>query len=197
MEALRKLLNEECNYRMRDETMDAFIGLMTEVKIGNNRPLIEYGQLDSNIYVVKEGLMRFSYFDGLREMTYGFSAPGTVIIQYHSFYSNIPSFFQIESCGKSTVMKVARVDFDELLKTSHDFLNWMFRMQAAQLWLHEKKLSVFNGTAMERFEALVKKRPEILQKVSSKVIASYIGITPSSLSRLKRELNKKPAPSDF
>jgi hypothetical protein len=49
-------------------------------------------------------------------------------------------------------------------------------------------MAVLNGTATERFEALLKNRPEILKNVSSKVIASYIGVTPTSLSRLKREL---------
>ncbi len=135
--------------------------------------------------------MRFAYFDGLKEMTFGFSTPGTIIIQYHSFYSRQPSFFQIESCGKSTVMKVSKSDFDALTRSSEEFINWMFSIQAAQLWLYEKKLSILNGTAKERFEALVKNRSEILEKVSSKVIASYIGITPSSLSRLKREMKKQ------
>lgn len=190
MNVLKQLLNEECNYRMNDRTMESFIGLMVEMNLKNNEPLIAYGRFDENIYILKEGIMRFAYFDGMKEMTFGFSIPGTVIIQYHSFYNRMPSFFQIESCGRSTVMKVSRSDFDRLANSSEDFLKWMFHLQAAQLWLHEKKLSVVNGTAKERFESLVKNRPEILEKVSSKVVASYIGVTPSSLCRLKRELKK-------
>lgn len=190
MENLKKLLDQECDYRMEGQTMDAFVGLMSEIVLKNRQPLIAYGQFDDNVYVLKEGIMRFAYFDGLKEMTFGFSMPGTVIIQYHSFYNRLPSFFQIESCGRSTVMKVSRADFDRLKGSSVDFLNWMFHLQTAQLWLYEKKLAVLNGTARERFEAMVKKRPDILEKVSSKMIASYIGITPSSLSRLKRELKK-------
>jgi CRP-like cAMP-binding protein len=188
MEELRKLLNEACIYRMSDESMDSFMGLMTEVELKNNEPLIPYGKFDDNIYVLKEGIMRFAYFDGLKEMTFGFSSPGTVIIQYHSFYKREPSFFQVESCGRSTVMKVSRADFERLAKSSSDFLNWMFRISSLQLWLNERKLAVLNGTAKERFEALIRIRPDILKTVSSKVIASYIGVTPSSFSRLKREL---------
>jgi CRP-like cAMP-binding protein len=168
--------------------MEIFLGLMSEIKLKNNEPLIPCGKFDDNIYVVRDGIMRFAYFDGLKEMTFGFSTPGTVIIQYHSFYRREPSFFQIESCGRSTVMKVSKSEFDELAGSSDDFKNWMLRLQSAQLWLYEKKLAVLNGTAKERFESLIHNRREILENVSSKVIASYIGITPSSLSRLKREL---------
>ncbi len=191
MEMLKQLLNKECDRRLSEQALDAFTGLMSEMKLKNHQPLISYGQFDDNVYVVKDGILRFVYFDGLKEMTFGFSTPGTVIIQYHSFYRREPSFFQIESCGRSTVMKVSRADFEELKTTSDNFLQWMFRIQAAQLWLYEKRLAVVNGSAKERLESLVRQRPEILEKVSSKVIASYIGVTPSSLSRLKRELRKK------
>ncbi len=51
METLRKLLNAECDYRMADETMDTFLGLMTEVPLKNKEPIIPYGRLDNSIYV--------------------------------------------------------------------------------------------------------------------------------------------------
>ncbi|MDR2891194.1 MAG: Crp/Fnr family transcriptional regulator [Alistipes sp.] len=191
MDDLKKLLHKECLYRMNDRTMDAFLAPMTEIELKNNEHLIRYGKFDDNVYVVREGILRFAYFDGLKEMTFGFSTPGTVIIQYHSFYRREPSFFQIESCGKSTIMKMSRADYDKLSASSEDFKNWILCLQSAQLWLYERKLAVMNGTARERFDALVRHRPEILEKVSMKVIASYIGITPSSLSRLKRETKKE------
>lgn len=188
MEKLRLLLDEECDYRMKDETMDAFMGLMSEVKLKNKEPLIPYGCFDDSVYIVKEGLIRSAYIDGIVEKTWGFCAPGTLFISYHSFYNRKPSFFQYESCGSSVVAKVAKSDFDALLQSSPEFLFWIHRMQSAQLYFYEMKLSVLNGTAEERLEALVKSRPEILRKVSSKVVASYIGVTPSSLCRLKKKV---------
>lgn len=189
MDELRKLLDVECDYRMADDTMDRFLGLMTEVRLKNNEPLIPYGKTDKNIYVVKEGIIRLAYFDGSKEMTFSFATPGTLLISWHSYYALVPSIFQLESCGKSVIMKVTKAQFDELLSESYDFTSWMLRMSMAQFWFHEMKLALINGaTAKERFEALLKNRPEIIQKVSSKIVASYIGIIPSSLSRLKREL---------
>jgi CRP-like cAMP-binding protein len=187
METLRKQLNAECDYHMADETMDKFLDLMTEVYFKNNEAIVPYGKFDNNIYIVKSGIVRYAYFDGLKEKTFGFALPGTMMISYHSYYHREPSFFQIESCNESVVVKITRTNFDNLMKESNDFAQWMLRLSSAQLWQFEMKLAVVNGTAKERFKALIKNRPEILENVSAKIVASYIGITPQYLSKLKSE----------
>jgi CRP-like cAMP-binding protein len=183
---LKELLNRECDYRLSNETMERFLGLMTEIHLKDNEPLIRCGQMDSNVYVVKNGIMRHSYLDGLKEAVYAFSAPGTMIISWFSFYKRMPSFLQIESCGATTVARIAKSDFETLVEQSADFAKWWTRLLVAQHWCLEMKLDAVNGTtAKDRFESLVRNRPEILAGVESRFIASYLGITPSYLSRLK------------
>lgn len=186
METLKELLAHECAYRMEDETMEKFISLMTEVRLKNNEPLIPYGSLNDNVYIVKEGIIRFAYFDGLKEKTFAFASAGTLMISYYPYLMHAPSVLQLESCGKSVIMRVSKEKFDELLGQSNDFACWMLRWLMEQLWFFERKLSVVSGTARERFEAFVKNRPEILKVVSNQVIASYIGCTPEYLSSIKR-----------
>jgi CRP-like cAMP-binding protein len=180
---------------MSDETMDMFFGLMTEVELKGGEPLIPYGRFDDNVYILKRGIMRTVYFDGLKEITYSFALPGTMMISYHSYYMRTPSFFQLEACCDSVLMKITKREFVQLMQQSNDFAQWIIWLSAAQLWIYEKKLSVVNGDAKERFESLVKNRPEIIEKVSAKIIASYIGITPQYFSKLKRryapEMKKK------
>jgi CRP-like cAMP-binding protein len=188
---LKELLNGECTYRMKDETMDRFVELMSGMELKDKEVLVPYGRFDSNIYIVREGIFRYVYFDGTKEVTFGFALPGTLMISYYSFYKHESSFFQIEACCRSSVMKISKADFDELTERSNDFARWMLRLSAAQLWHYEQKLAVVNGGAGERLEALFKKRPEIIENVSSRILATYIGIIPSSLSRLKRQLMKK------
>jgi CRP-like cAMP-binding protein len=181
----RDLLNEECDYRPLSETMDSFLGLMTEVHLKDGEPLIPYGKLDTNVYVVRSGIIRLAYFDGLTEKTFAFASPGTMIISWYSFYNNMPSFLQFESCGESVVMKVSRSDFNALTEQSHDFARWIIRIFAGQHWSLELRLEEVNGTAKERFVSFLRNRPEIMGNVRLKVIASYIGVTPPYLSRLK------------
>ncbi len=184
-------LHAECTYRMADETMDEFVSRMTKIALKDKDVLIPYGKLDNNVYIVNTGILRYVYFDGVKEITFGFALPGTMMISYYPFYKNEPSFFQIEACGRATVMKITKQSFDELTMQSNDFARWIIRLSAAQLWHYEQKLSVVNGDAKERLESLFKNRPEIIENVSSRIVASYIGIIPSSLSRLKSKLMKK------
>lgn len=185
MEALKRLLNAECDYRMREETMEKFLELMTEVELKRDEPLIPYGKTDSNIYILKSGIIRLVYFDGFRERTHAFALSGTVMISYYPFYGGEPSFCSMQACCDSVVMKIRRDKFVELMKRSHDFAQWMVWISSLQLYSYERKLSVVNGDARERFEALIKNRPEIIEKVQMKIIASYIGVTPQYLSTIK------------
>ena len=52
--------------------------------------------------------MRYSYMNGLREVTYAFSLPGTMIISMFSYYFHLPTFYQIEACCESTVVRITR-----------------------------------------------------------------------------------------
>jgi CRP-like cAMP-binding protein len=191
METLRKLLDAECGYRMKDETMDRFLELMTDVKLKRGKALISYGDICNSVYILKQGIVRNSYFDGFNERTFTFALPGTLLISHYAFTKGLPSFNQYEACCDSVVMKIPKAKFIGLANESHDFAQWMMYMSLEQLFFLEKKREVMNGTARERFKALIENRPEIIETVSSKIIASYIGITQSYLSTLKKELAKK------
>lgn len=191
MDDLKQLLFAECTYRMKDDTMDEFLGLMTEVKLKKGEPLIPYWKFDNNIYVLKSGIIRSVYFEGSKETTFAFALPGTVIISYHSFYRGESTFFQTEACCESSVMKVTNAQFLDFISRSNDFAQWVLWLSVNQLWHYEKKLVVVNGDASERFESLLKNRPGIFDNVPLHIIASYIGITPQHLSRLKRRLSLK------
>lgn len=194
MDDLKKLLNKECSYCLHNETMDRFLELVTDsVELRDGEALIPYGNHDNNVYVLKSGIVRLAYFDGLKEMTFAFAMSGTVMISYHSFYLRDLSFFQLEACCDSVVLRIPRDKFIELTRTSHDFSQWIMWMSIGQLWFFERKLAVVNGDAKERLESLMENRPEILEKVQAKIIASYIGVTPQYLSKLKRRLKNASA----
>ena len=187
MDTLRKLLDVECCYRMKGETMDRFLELMTEEHYKRNQPIIDYNELDDSIYVVKDGIVGIAYWDGFREKTHAFALSGSVLASYYALYKRESSFFKLYACCDSVVMKITKAQFLDLVDRSHDFAKWVMWISMGQLWLYEKKLAIINGDAKERFEALIMNRPEIIEKVSSKNIASYVGVTPIYLSKLKKE----------
>jgi CRP-like cAMP-binding protein len=125
--------------------------------------------------------------DNEKEKTYGFSNTGDVLISYFSHFMNLPSYFQFESCGDSVVMKLSEKDVDELVKTSHEFAQWLVVVHESQLYFNELRISLLNGTAKESYLTLLRRRPYIIEGVPQKIIASYLGVTSNYLSTLKKE----------
>jgi CRP-like cAMP-binding protein len=191
MDALKKLLSEECNYHLPDELMDEFLGNLTEVRLKSGERLIHYGQMDDNLYVMRSGIVRYCYFDGEKEKTFAFAIPGNVVVQYSCYYLREPSFFQLEACGDAVVMKIPKARMDGLVESSHEFSKWMMNIFLEHLYSRDKKLSLINGMAKERFLALIQNRPEIMSRVPLKIIATYLDITPQYLSQLRKAHFKK------
>lgn len=190
MEKVEKLLLNECNYPLSEKIMERFLAPREEIPLKKNEILVMSNVIDTNIYVVEDGILRFSYMDGLREVTFGFALPGTMIISMHSFYCHLPVFYQIEACCPSKVVKIPKKHYDTMVTESHDFARWALEMANGQLFFYEKKNHIINGDAKERYLSLVHNRPDILEKVPLKIIASYLGITQSYLSRLKKQIHQ-------
>ena len=190
MKQLKQLLSKECSYQLRDEIMDPFISSMEEITLHQGDILIADGSLDSNIYIVKEGIMAHTYLSGTKDCCWGFSLAGTMMYSLHPYYFNKPAFYQVIACCDSVVMKQSKERFDNLIEESHEFARWVLSMAQCQLFFFEKKNSVISGDARERFISLAKNRPEIFQKVPMKIIASYLGITQHYLSNLKKEYKR-------
>lgn len=189
MENLKELLAKECNYRFSMDTpvMEKFIASMTEIRLRSGELLTLCGQMDTNIYVVRSGIMRLTYFDDLKEKTFAFGTPGTLLAQLPCYYMHRPSFFQSEACTNAVVMKVSKDRFDSLLAESAELTQWFLDRALDQLCGLEMRLDRFNGMAGERYAAMVKVMPEVVGSVSSKIIASYLGITPAYLSQIKKK----------
>jgi CRP-like cAMP-binding protein len=185
---LKQLLFEQTGGKMMmsNELFDRFLGSMTEISLKNREILIPYGKRDHSLYVQRNGILRACYFNGENEKTYGFTNPGTVTFSYHSLFINKPSAFQFESCGETDMLRLSKKDMDHLLDSSWEFTRWLLTIHEAQCYFNEFKHVIINGTAKERYLSLIEKRPDILARVPLKIIASYLGVTPVHLSRLKK-----------
>ena len=94
-----------------------------------------------------------------------------------------------ENCkAEAKVLRMPKAQFDRLVEESHEFSRWMFNIAMGQLYSCEHKLFLINGTAKDRYLAVVRNRPDIIEAVPSNVIASYLGVTPQYLCHLKHEL---------
>lgn len=188
MDNFKKVLSQEAPYQLSDEMMDKFCSFMEVVQLKRYDLLIKQGVVDDNIYIVKDGIIRRSHQVGDKIVTDSFAVAGSVIVSWHSYFHDKPSFSQFEACCDAIVMRVSKEHFDALIASSHEFSQWALSIAHATLYLNEFKSSVIRGNIKERYLSLIKSRPEIMREVPLGFIASYLGITQPHLSRIRKEL---------
>lgn len=185
---IRKLLEHECDYIMPEKIADEFLdaGEIIEVKKWDN--VISSGDMNPDIYVVIEGILRCWYWDDDREITAFFSTLPTMAINYHTYYANKPSFYNFQACTPAKLLHIKKEIFDSLVERLPEFARWNLRVAQNQLYYLELKRDLNQGKAKDKYLSLMRELPDIMNSVPLQIVASYLGITPQHLSRLRRSL---------
>jgi len=173
--------------------------LLSQVKLVNvkrGEVLQRRGDDAKHAYFVRSGLLRsFSVDEKGKEHVFMFAPEGWIISDIQSTAMQSPAVMSIDAL-EDTVVEVIRADiFEELVNThmgSHpDFagleLNRLLRRIAV---LQKRVLLLLSATATERYQEFITTYPNLQQRVSQRLIASYLGITPEALSRIRVELLK-------
>lgn len=114
----------------------------------------------------------------------------TVFCDYLSLLTDETTPLALICLEATTIFRIPQAQFQILTATPHGQI--FTKIAAEQLFIHKQtqQLEILTKTAKQRYIELIDKQPFILQRVPSKYIASYLGITPESLSRIKKEITK-------
>ncbi|GAA0876038.1 Crp/Fnr family transcriptional regulator [Wandonia haliotis] len=160
-----------------------------EVILPKNKLIIRSDKVEKNIYFIKKGIARtFSNFDD-SEVTIAFGEEGDTIISLKSYILNQKGYENIELLEECELYKISATKLHYLFSTDIDIANWGRKFAEQELIKAEQRfISNQLGTATERYLELIKKHPTLLQRVSLGLIASYLGITQVSLSRIRANI---------
>lgn len=190
-EAVKALIKNELGYLPKGRGIDELLELAHEEVYTRGQAIIREGSKCPDIYIVTRGIVRFADLDGDRERTFAFALPGSIVMSKHSFVMDLPSYYRVEACCDTNVLVIDRDDFWALLERNHDLALWMLKYAYGECYYQEyKNASVHNGTAADRYRRMLNDRPEITDRVPQKMVASYLGVTPEYLSKLKRDYFK-------
>lgn len=154
------------------------------------------GDTHDKIYFINSGLARAYTLDGEgKDFTWSIyfnddnaHMVNLFLVDYDSFTNHSPSRLEIEALEESQFVYLKYEDIDTLSVQSHNMLLFCKTMaDIAYCYLHHRMLDLQSKNATERFEDFMQQTPHLLEKVPQYHIASYLGITPIHLSRLKRE----------
>jgi CRP-like cAMP-binding protein len=163
-----------------------FQDLSVEREIPSKTTLLHEGEIANIIYIIKKGCLREWFNKDGKDITFQFFFEGQPVASIESFLSNQPSKFTIESIEPSIILSITKENFEQLKRLYPGFKEGFQELIFQRFGNYSRLfLSRIKDTPRERYEDLVKSHPEIIKRVPQHYIASYLGITPISLSRIK------------
>ncbi|MES2279072.1 MAG: Crp/Fnr family transcriptional regulator [Bacteroidota bacterium] len=159
----------------------------TDRRLSKNEYLLKAGQIADAYFLLDKGYMRaFAEDTAGNEVTTAFYAPGQMIFEVASFFKRTRSKENIQALTDCEGAFITYSELNELFHTLPEFREFGRSVLVDGFsTLKNRMLATITETAEERYAALLKANPEIFQHVPLKYIASYLGITDTSLSRIR------------
>ncbi len=155
--------------------------------VEKNNIILQKGQVSNSIYFLKKGTIRIFYNKKDKDITEWIALDDEFFLSIASFYQQIPSILSIQALERCELITFPHDAFLQLCATYHDIETLHRAMITQSLLLSQVRMeSIQFETAQERYERLIRDRPEIIQRVSLTYIASFLGITLETLSRIRR-----------
>ncbi len=176
---------------LNEEDWQNFSSRLKKREFLKKSAFLSAGQIENDISFIEKGKVRLFIpkEDEEKEITFGFSFQGEFVSAYDSFLTQTPSLYQLETLVDTTLWSISYNDLQEVYKTTK-IGNTMGRFVSEKLFLLKSKReqSLLNETPEQRYLNLFKERPNLIKQIPLKYIASYIGVTPQALSRIRKRI---------
>ncbi|CEN36351.1 MULTISPECIES: Crp/Fnr family transcriptional regulator [Capnocytophaga] len=159
------------------------------IETPKNTLLEREGKPTQFLYFINKGFVRVYHIDNGEDRTTQINCPSRFITSFQSFITHTPAYDNVQTITDCELLRISKSKLDDLnKKISH----WnIFReklYQTSLMFNEERNRDMILLNAEGRYKKLMKTQPEILKNVPLQFIASYIGIKPESLSRIRRQL---------
>lgn len=148
--------------------------------------LLHEGKIADTLYLIRKGNLRLFFYNEGKDVTFQFFFEGDFVASFESLNKHQPSLFSLESIEPTEVLAIKREDFYNLLEQIPSLRKVYEEKLIDRFYVYQQLfLSRIKNTPAQRYEELLKEHPSIIQRVPQHYIASYLGITPVSLSRIR------------
>lgn len=170
---------------MTDE-WDTYRHLFKRQEVAARTILLAEGDISRTMFFIEKGCLRTWVNNNGREITTQFFFEGDKVSSIESFMANQPSLYSIESIESCILYAMPKKAFQDVLEHAPRLKEEMQAHLFKRLIQGQKLFfSFLKHTPQQRYEELLQVHPEIIQRVPQHYIASYLGITPVSLSRIR------------
>lgn len=165
--------------------------LFIEKEVPSKTTLLLEGDISDKIYFINQGVLRLWNNCNGKDVTFQFFFENQIVSSFESFYLEKPSNFSIESIEETSITVLDKKNLD-LLKLKYPSLNTYITHHICERFVDYTNffLSQIKESPEERYKNLLRDNPKIIERIPNYYIASNLGITPVSLSRIRKRLKK-------
>jgi CRP-like cAMP-binding protein len=171
------------------DTEQAIATILQRLELTKGHILVRQNTICDYLYFIESGLTRTYYYKNEKDITDWISAENSFAVSVLSFITRKPDRRIIELLEPSVIWAMHYNDFENLCKNNHDFERLARHICASGLVQLQKKFDDLHfATALERYQILMQTNPSFIQRVPLGMIASYLGTTQETLSRIRSQI---------
>jgi CRP-like cAMP-binding protein len=174
------------HFKVNNTEWSKFMHLFKRQEVPAKTILLKEGEVSKKAFYIEQGCLRLCFNNNGKDITFQFFFEGEGVSSIESFRTNQPSLFTMETLEPCVMHSISKKDFQAILDASPAIRQEIEEHTFQRLTFYQKLfLSRIVDNPEKRYKELLKSNPEILQRVPQHYIASFLGITSVSLSRIR------------
>jgi len=159
-----------------------------EISLNRNEFLVVSGEINTNLYLVEEGSLRVFIEDETEEHTIRFGYKNSIIAALDCFLKEKPTVFYIQAIKKCSLRMISKKKYASFINGNNENkILWQNMLEDFVCQQIERELDLISYSPQKRFERVFKRSPHLFQEIPKKYIASYLRMSPETLSRILKK----------
>jgi CRP/FNR family transcriptional regulator, anaerobic regulatory protein len=164
----------------------SFSKIATQKVLHKGEFLIREGDVEKNLYLVETGALRVFYLTEFEELTIRFGYEASFITSLSSFIKGTPSEFYIDAIRKTTLKVISKDSLMKLVNENQESLQqYIVLLESLITQQIDREIDLLIASPTERLRRVLQRSPNLFQEIPLKYIASYLRMTPETLSRIR------------
>ena len=171
---------------MTHEELDLLESILVPMKYAKNEVILREGETCTNIYWVVKGLVRQFYYKNGKELTEYIATENSIVMCIESLFLEQPTHLQIKAIEPSVLIAIPKVDLEAVAMKSVNIQILYRKILEESLILSQIHADMLRfESAQDRYHKLIKRQPQLVLRAPLVYIASYLQMTPETLSRVR------------
>lgn len=174
------------------QSLDILTNLLVPIRVLRGTTVLSEGEVCKYIYYIDRGLIRQYYIKSGKILTEHIGYEGSIIMCIESLFNHEPSRLSVEALEPCTLYALP---YDEMIMVAHssfEFCNLLMSIYKESLILSQQKADALRfSSAKERYKRTLSEHPEIIRRAPLHIVASYLQMTPETLSRVRTQVSEE------